>query len=101
AGTALTLSGSDTAIVTLDAGNLTAGGYTGNITVTAGTGANTITTGSGNDTITGGAGADTLTGGTGNDTYIYSSTTDVTGDNIVEATGGGTDTIRTTATADL
>ena len=60
-----------------------------------------ITGGVGADMIDGGSGVDVLTGGTGNDTYSYASTAEVTGDNIVEAASGGTDTIRTTATANL
>src|SRR5204863_7680015 len=59
------------------------------------------TGGTGADTLVGGLGADTLAGGTGNDTYSYASTAEAAGDNIVEATNGGIDTIRTTATADL
>jgi len=55
------LFGSDTAVVTLTTGNLSASSFTGNITVTAGAGANTITVGNGTNTITGGGGADVLT----------------------------------------
>ena len=56
----------------------------------------------GNDTINGGAGADVLAGGLGNDTYSYASTAEAAaGENIVEAIGGGIDTLRTTATASL
>ncbi len=43
----------------------------------------------GNDTINGGAGADTMTGLGGNDTY----TVNEAGDVVVEAVGGGKDTI--------
>ena len=64
-------------------------------------GNDTLTGGSADDVLVGGAGADSLTGGAGNDIYSYATTAEVTGDNIVEAANGGTDTIRTTATANL
>ena len=85
-----------TAAVTLNLSNQTEG-----FNITGSSGDDTITGGSGADTITGGAAVDVLTGGTGNDTYAYAAGDAPAGENIVEVASGGTDTIRTTATADL
>jgi len=69
-------------------------------TLTGSTFADTINGGTGADTLIGGAGVDSLSGGTGNDTYSYASTAEAAaGENIVEATSGGIDTIRTTVAA--
>jgi Ca2+-binding RTX toxin-like protein len=73
------------------------------VTINGAAGNENITGTSIADIIVGGEGADVLAGGTGNDTYKYASSEEAAaGENIVEATGGGSaDTIRTTATADL
>jgi Ca2+-binding RTX toxin-like protein len=52
--------------------------------------------GSGNDTLEGGAGNDTMAGGTGNDAYVVADT----GDLVIEAAGGGNDTVRASASFD-
>lgn len=62
----------------------------GNFTGTGNDLTNTITGGAGNDTLDGGAGIDRLVGGAGDDTYLMGTETDV----IVEAAGGGNDTVR-------
>lgn len=46
--------------------------------------------GAGNDLLDGGRGADVMTGGSGNDIYYV----DIEQDSVVEAPGGGTDTVR-------
>lgn len=51
---------------------------------------NQITGTSGSDTLDGKAGADQLTGGLGNDTYLV----DTLGDSVIEAPGGGYDTVK-------
>lgn len=56
--------------------------------------ANTITGGAGNDTLNGWAGNDTLIGGLGDDVYLV----DAIGDVVVEASGEGKDTIKTSLT---
>jgi Ca2+-binding RTX toxin-like protein len=70
----------------------TLNGAAGNDTLSGGAGDDTLNGGDGNDTLNGGAGIDILNGGAGNDTYV-----DADDDIIVEAEGGGTDVIQTTA----
>ena len=67
--------------------------YAGSVSFT-GTGnslANRLSAGAGGDSLDGGAGADTLAGAAGDDTYVV----DASGDVVIEAAGGGTDTVRT------
>jgi Ca2+-binding RTX toxin-like protein len=70
-------------------------GGAGNDTLAGGGGADTLNGGAGNDTLDGGAGSDTMVGGVGNDVYIV----DAAGDVVTEATGAGTDEVRTTLTS--
>lgn len=67
-----------------------------NDVLTGSTAANTLTSGKGNDTLDGGSGTDTLIGGEGDDTYV-----NITGDSIVELSGEGSDTIKSSVTFTL
>ncbi|TAN49449.1 MAG: calcium-binding protein [Methylococcaceae bacterium] len=76
------------------AGNVNITGNTKNNRLTGNDGTNSITGGSGDDFIDGGAGKDTLVGNAGNDVYIVSVNTEV----VTEASGQGTDTVKSAVT---
>lgn len=64
-------------------------GFAGNDYLRGMAGNDILSGGAGNDTLDGGAGSDRLIGGTGNDVYIVDAL-----DVVVEAAGGGVDTVR-------
>ncbi|MDQ1902443.1 calcium-binding protein, partial [Paracoccus sp. WLY502] len=64
-------------------------GLAGDDILNGGIGNDTLFGDAGNDLLSGGAGADVLNGGLGNDTYVLHDR-----DSIVEAAGGGSDTVR-------
>ncbi|MBO3759446.1 calcium-binding protein [Ciceribacter sp. L1K22] len=72
-------------------------GYGGNDTLKGGSGHDRLYGGTGNDLMNGGSGADRMEGGTGNDTYYVNHIGDV----VIEASGAGTDTIRSSISLTL
>lgn len=91
----ITAGGNNNTITTYDA-NDTVNGGGGNDTISTGSGADRLIGGDGNDILNGGAGYDRMEGGAGNDTYYYDRAPVFGGDGsdvIVEAAGGGTDTV--------
>ena len=66
-------------------------GNVANNVINGGAGNDTLDGGAGNDWLDGKAGNDTLIGGLGDDTFVVDSASDI----VTEATGEGTDTIRT------
>jgi hypothetical protein len=73
-----------------DRGDTALSGGLGNDTLSAGTGDDTLDGGAGDDNLDGGAGIDRMVGRAGNDVYGVGSA----GDIVIEAAGGGTDTVQ-------
>jgi beta-glucanase (GH16 family)/Ca2+-binding RTX toxin-like protein len=72
-------------------------GSDGGVKITGNSGANHLWGGAGDDILDGGKGADILEGGAGNDTYYVDSGSD----KVVEAVGGGVDTVMSGVTYTL
>lgn len=82
-------------VLTGGAGNDYLLGAGGSDDLSGGDGADRLNGGSGDDILDGGLGYDRLEGGAGNDTYIIADRfNEGAPDNIVEKSGGGTDTVR-------
>ncbi|HYW17465.1 MAG TPA: calcium-binding protein [Allosphingosinicella sp.] len=83
------------AIINGTGANDTLNGTTSSDTINGLGGDDTLFGNGGSDTLDGGTGADTMYGGTGNDTYIVDDVNDL----VVENSGEGTDTVRTSLAA--
>ncbi|MGH8374908.1 MAG: calcium-binding protein, partial [Pseudomonas sp.] len=72
-------------------------GGAGNDTLLGGAGNDSLSGGDGNDVLDGGVGTDSMAGGAGDDLYLVAQA----GDSVSEASGEGTDTVRTSLTYSL
>jgi serralysin len=72
-------------------------GNTGANTLSGGSGNDTLSGGDGNDLLDGGSGNDSMTGGAGNDRYVVNTS----GDKVLEANGGGSDSVSSGITCTL
>jgi Ca2+-binding RTX toxin-like protein len=77
-------------VITGNSGVNTLDGGDGNDTLYGGSNVDAVFGGAGNDILNGGTGSDTMTGGADDDTYVV----DAAGDSVVEAAGGGIDTVQ-------
>lgn len=83
------------AIINGTGGNDTLNGTSTSDTINGLGGDDTLFGNGGSDTLDGGTGADSMSGGTGNDIYIV----DDVNDSVIENSGEGTDTVRTSLAA--